>query len=99
MAPCHCLVHHARRPGIRLLISWLVTCVLPLEAAVSERAGYGDQDVRGEVHFHLGERCHLGQGGKGGHQEKFSGPKVMLSHNEKNPPKKVPKTTSSHRAL
>ena len=83
MAPCHCLVHHARRPGIRLLISWLVTCVLPLEAAVSERAGYGDQDVRGEVHFHLGERCHLGQGGKGGHQEKFSGAKVLLSHNEK----------------
>ena len=36
--------------------------MLSLEAAVSERAGYGDQDVRGEVHFHLGERCHLGQG-------------------------------------
>ena len=88
VAPCHCLVHHARRPGIRLLISWLVTCVLPLEAAVFERAGYGDQDVRGEVHFHLGERCHLGQGGKGGHQEKFSGAKVMLSHNEKKSTKK-----------
>ena len=72
--------------------------MLHLEAAVSERAGYGDQDVRGEVHFHLGERCHLGQGGKGGHQEKFSGAKVM-SHNEKNPPKKGLKTTTSHRAL
>ena len=69
--------------------------MLPLEAAVSERAGYGDQDVRGEVHFHLGERCHLGQGGKGGHQEKFSGAKVLLSRNEKVHQQKFLKPTHS----
>ena len=43
------------------------------EAAVSAGAGCHDQAVGGEVHLHLGERHHPGQGGQGGHQAELSG--------------------------
>ena len=64
----------------RLPLSFLDSPVLPLEAAVPAGAGCHDQAVGGEVHLHLGERHHPGQGGQGGHQAELSGAGETLHH-------------------
>ena len=63
-----------------LPLSFFHSPSFPPEAAVPTGAGCHDQAVGGEVHLHLGERHHPGQGGEGGYQAELSGAWETLHH-------------------